>query len=55
MKYAGKTIVGLAHERGANGNIKKDENGAYVYDTDLDEITDKFYEFAKRNKFVKQI
>ena len=35
----------------ANGNIKKDENGAYVYDTDLDEITDKFYEFAKRNKF----
>jgi type I restriction enzyme M protein len=34
-----------------NGNIKKDENGAYVYDTDLDEITDKFHEFAKRNKF----
>ncbi|MFA5948463.1 MAG: N-6 DNA methylase [Candidatus Gracilibacteria bacterium] len=32
-------------------NIKKDENGSYVYDTDLDEIADKFIEFAKKHNF----
>lgn len=34
-----------------NNNIRKDENGAYVYDTDLDEIADKFTEFAKKHNF----
>lgn len=34
-----------------NNNIKKDENGAYVYDTDLDEIADKFIEFAQKHNF----
>ncbi|MBU1907239.1 N-6 DNA methylase [Patescibacteria group bacterium] len=32
-------------------NIKKDENGSYVYDTDLDDIADKFIEFAKKHNF----
>ena len=34
-----------------NNNIKKDENGAYVYDTDLDDIADKFIEFARKHNF----
>jgi type I restriction enzyme M protein len=34
-----------------NNNIKKDENGAYVYDTDLDEIAEKFIAFAKKHNF----
>jgi len=34
-----------------NNNIKKDENGSYVYDTDLDEIANKFIEFAKKHNF----
>lgn len=32
-----------------NGNIKKDKNGSNIYDTDLDEIADKFSNFAKKN------
>ncbi len=34
-----------------HGNIKKDETGSYVYDTDLDEIADRFLEFAEKYKF----
>lgn len=33
------------------GNVLKDESGSNVYDTDLDEIADKFIEFAKKNNF----
>jgi len=33
------------------GNIVKDENGTYEYDTDLDGIAEKFTEFAERNNF----
>lgn len=35
----------------ANGAVKKDKNGSYAYDTDLEEIAEKFREFAKRNNF----
>ena len=34
-----------------HNNIKKDENGAYVYDTDLEEIAEQFIEFAKKHNF----
>lgn len=34
-----------------DGTILKGDSGAYVYDTDLDEIAEKFIEFAKRNNF----
>lgn len=34
-----------------HGNIKKDETGSYVYDTDLDEIADQFIKFAKKHNF----
>lgn len=34
-----------------SGNIRKNENGAYVHDTDLDKIADKFIEFAEKNNF----
>jgi type I restriction enzyme M protein len=32
-------------------NIRKDENGSYIYDTDLDQIADKFIEFANKHNF----
>jgi type I restriction enzyme M protein len=38
-------------EMDEHGNIKKDETGSYVYDTDLDEIADQFIEFARKHNF----
>ena len=32
-----------------NNNIKKDENGSFVYDTDLEQIADQFTEFREKH------
>ena len=48
---AGKNNSGeYVYAKDENGSILKDESGAYVYETDLDEVAKAFGEFAKKHK-----